>query len=158
MGDAGELVGIFHRLPEWVSYFSDARPNIDAKRWIWRGLRAAEAACCTRKRDGWTGKILCGGGNEGAIHATVQALRPFFAGAGPETHGPRNGWCDQDLEAITEQRTLNRTLEPIGCERVKQENRARNEPGHEPATGWEQASKREGTGLRDGNNKIIGDR
>jgi hypothetical protein len=35
--------------------------------------------------DGTERKILCAGGNEGVFRATVQALRPFFAGAGEQT-------------------------------------------------------------------------
>jgi len=67
------------------SYFSDAPSFIDAKRWIRCGLRAAEDSSFMSDRDGKGRKIHCAGGNERVFRATVQALRPYFAGAGEQT-------------------------------------------------------------------------
>jgi hypothetical protein len=74
-------------LPEGVSYFSDAGIHMDAKSRIRYGLQAFEARASTRKWDDRAGNILCPGRNEGAIRATVQALRPFIGEAGHEPHG-----------------------------------------------------------------------
>jgi len=68
--------------------------------------------------DNWTGmvrKILCAGGNGGVFRATVQALRPFFAGAGEQTLLRRARW--RGWRRGTWRR--NGPLERNGCERVK---------------------------------------
>lgn len=78
------------RLPKCGSYFSDARPYIDAKGRIRGGLRVSKGLCYTRKRGANRRDFLDAGGNEEVFHATVQALRPFFTGAGHEARGPRD--------------------------------------------------------------------
>ncbi len=129
------LGGFCCRLPEWGSYFSDALHNIDAKRWIWRGLQAVEAGCCTRKWDVWTRKIMGAGGNKGAFRATVQALRPFSCRSRPGDAWAARWRARSSFGSGHGTGYVEQALEPIGYERVKQENRTRLRVRNGPGTG-----------------------